>query len=377
MGRAAGAAGLRRGPRRSRAAAAGRRAGSGCRPVLEGLHPRHGAGVPQADDRPARDLHAADLAGPDRWGEVLRAPARRDHRPPAPGRDRRGQRRRVPGAPDGGQAVRPDRVVQSTRGARVGRPTALLRVADGRPLRVGRLRGRVRPDPSRDVGGIRRLDLRAGRAAPARARVHARFGDAEPLRLPRSGRLHRPSSARFDLAPPRLVRPGDRCRLRSARGRRRAANGLRADLPVPGLAWQRRRRADAATRGGARGYTAPVHRVERAAARRLRARPEHVGCRVPAADVDRPVRRSRDHPRRQQHDDRGLPLRQADDRPLGFGVRLRTYAFADADLRGAIDRLLGDGALRDRMAGIGTQIRARDGVARAADAIESVGLASR
>ena len=35
-------------------------------PVLEGLHPRHRAGVPQADDRAARDLHAADLAGADR-----------------------------------------------------------------------------------------------------------------------------------------------------------------------------------------------------------------------------------------------------------------------------------------------------------------------
>jgi len=62
---------------------------------------------------------------------------------------------------------------------------------------------------------------------------------------------------------------------------------------------------------------------------------------------------------------------------LGFGVRLPTYAFADADLRGAIDRLLGDVALRERMATIGSEIQARDGVGRAADAIESVGLAGR
>jgi UDP:flavonoid glycosyltransferase YjiC (YdhE family) len=56
----------------------------------------------------------------------------------------------------------------------------------------------------------------------------------------------------------------------------------------------------------------------------------------------------------------------------GFGVRLPTYAFEDADLRGAIDRLLG-GDLPRRMAEIGAEIRAKDGVARAAEAIEAVG----
>jgi MGT family glycosyltransferase len=61
----------------------------------------------------------------------------------------------------------------------------------------------------------------------------------------------------------------------------------------------------------------------------------------------------------------------------GFGRRLATYAFADADLRGAIDALLRDVELRTRMAGIGAEIRARDGVGRAAAAIERVGLAAR
>jgi MGT family glycosyltransferase len=61
----------------------------------------------------------------------------------------------------------------------------------------------------------------------------------------------------------------------------------------------------------------------------------------------------------------------------GFGVRLPTYAFADDDLRGAIERLLGDADLRGRMNRIGAEIRARDGVATAAAGIESVGLASR
>jgi hypothetical protein len=38
--------------------------------------------------------------------------------------------------------------------------------------------------------------------------------------------------------------------------------------------------------------------------------------------------------------------------------------------------LLGDGALRERLTGIGTEIRARDGVARAAEAIEAVGVSA-
>ena len=57
----------------------------------------------------------------------------------------------------------------------------------------------------------------------------------------------------------------------------------------------------------------------------------------------------------------------------GYGVRLPTYAFSDADLRGAVDRLLGDVGLRNRLAAIGAEIRAKDGVAKAAEAIESVG----
>ena len=62
---------------------------------------------------------------------------------------------------------------------------------------------------------------------------------------------------------------------------------------------------------------------------------------------------------------------------LGYGVRLPTYAFADDDLRGALDRLLADLELRGRMARIGAEIRGRDGVAKAADAIESVGSTAR
>jgi MGT family glycosyltransferase len=62
---------------------------------------------------------------------------------------------------------------------------------------------------------------------------------------------------------------------------------------------------------------------------------------------------------------------------LGYGVRLPTYSFADDDLTGAVDRLLADTALRERMASIGAGIRSRDGLRKGADIIERVGLEHR
>jgi MGT family glycosyltransferase len=62
---------------------------------------------------------------------------------------------------------------------------------------------------------------------------------------------------------------------------------------------------------------------------------------------------------------------------LGFGVRLDTYAFSDRELPDAIDRLLADAPLRGRLAAEGAAIRRRDGVARAADLIESLGRKGR
>jgi MGT family glycosyltransferase len=60
---------------------------------------------------------------------------------------------------------------------------------------------------------------------------------------------------------------------------------------------------------------------------------------------------------------------------LGFGVRLQTYAFTDDEMVSALDRLLGDTELRDRMARTGAAIRARDGLRAGADVIEQVGKA--
>jgi MGT family glycosyltransferase len=59
---------------------------------------------------------------------------------------------------------------------------------------------------------------------------------------------------------------------------------------------------------------------------------------------------------------------------LGFGVRLPTYAFSDFELTDAVDRLLADGDLRDRLADIGAAIRDRDGLRVGADVIEEVGV---
>ncbi|MEU6784217.1 glycosyltransferase [Nonomuraea angiospora] len=58
---------------------------------------------------------------------------------------------------------------------------------------------------------------------------------------------------------------------------------------------------------------------------------------------------------------------------LGYGVRLSTYTFTDEELRGAVERLLGDTELRARLAAAGEEIRGRDGLRKAADLIEQLG----
>ena len=97
--------------------------------------------------------------------------------------------------------------------------------------------------------------------------------------------------------------------------------------------------------------------------------------------------RSRDHARRQQHRRREVPQRQADGRAAAVlgpgrqrpadprdGVRPPAVdlRFADEELTGAIDALLADTALRERMAGIAARMQAARGTERAADLIERV-----
>jgi UDP:flavonoid glycosyltransferase YjiC (YdhE family) len=59
---------------------------------------------------------------------------------------------------------------------------------------------------------------------------------------------------------------------------------------------------------------------------------------------------------------------------LGFGVRLATYAFTDAEMSNALSKLLGDSSLKSRLTDISKQIQSRDGLNVGADVIESVGL---
>ena len=62
---------------------------------------------------------------------------------------------------------------------------------------------------------------------------------------------------------------------------------------------------------------------------------------------------------------------------LGFGIRLDTYSFTDTEMLGALDTLLGDHDLRQKLAKQGERIRGRDGLSVGANVIESVGLAHK
>ena len=57
----------------------------------------------------------------------------------------------------------------------------------------------------------------------------------------------------------------------------------------------------------------------------------------------------------------------------GFGARLDTYAFEEAQMHDAIERLLEDEPLRARMRAAGEQIRSQQGAVAAADLIEDLG----
>ncbi|UXA15978.1 glycosyltransferase [Mycobacterium sp. SMC-4] len=57
---------------------------------------------------------------------------------------------------------------------------------------------------------------------------------------------------------------------------------------------------------------------------------------------------------------------------LSLGVRLDTYHFDDDELTGALDRVLADNELRERVSAIGAAVRQRDGLGLAADVIERV-----
>ena len=145
----------------------------------------------------------------DRRRDVLRATGERDHRSPAPRCDHRGQRGRVSGADDGGCAVRAHRQLPATGDQRPRHPADLQRPALRRPQRVGRVPGRVRPHPPSHVGAVQRVGAVVRRSPARRSGVHPSERAAQHVHLSRNDRLHRSSSARADLAAPRLVGAGD------------------------------------------------------------------------------------------------------------------------------------------------------------------------
>jgi UDP:flavonoid glycosyltransferase YjiC (YdhE family) len=56
----------------------------------------------------------------------------------------------------------------------------------------------------------------------------------------------------------------------------------------------------------------------------------------------------------------------------GFGRRLPTYSFEDAELLEAVDEVLADRPLRERLAAVSSRLQAAPGTERAADLIERV-----
>ena len=60
----------------------------------------------------------------------------------------------------------------------------------------------------------------------------------------------------------------------------------------------------------------------------------------------------------------------------GFGARLDTFRFSQADMEAALERVLGDAELQQRTAQAGERVRGSDGLRNAADLIEALGDAS-
>ena len=176
----------------------------GAGPVLEGLHPRHRAGLPQADDRAARRFIAPTFAGAARRRALRRRAAARDLRRARARRDRRGQRRRASRpSPRSRPAVGADRLLQPARVQGSRAAAGLLRAAARRPRGWADVLG---ASTARRIGELHaefsEFCVRARRAAAARLRVHPRVAVAEPLPLPAELDYPRARPLGADLAQP-------------------------------------------------------------------------------------------------------------------------------------------------------------------------------
>ena len=210
----------------------------------------------------------------------------------------------------------------------------------------------------------------------------------QPLLLPGRGRLRARATARPDVAPPRFHGAGVRGDLGAAAEPGRAGWG--ADLPLPGVARVGRRRADAAAgrRAGDRPSTASSCRRGRSPTRSA-LHDNQAGeaflpqpAILPMVDLvithggNNTVTEAFHHGKPMIV----LPLfwDQVDNAQrvdeTGFGRRLSTYGFKARELTSAIDRLLKDRQLSERLAAMSSRIKSTSGTVRAADLIERVGL---
>ena len=135
-----------------------------------------------------------------------------------------------------------------------------------RPRRLGRVPCHLPAcscrAPRRVLGALRR----ARSSTVARGRLHPRFRSAQPLRVPRGDRLRARPAARAVVASPRLLCPRRRGDVRAPGAARRPRGEARLSLArEPRLG---RRRPDAPADRGPLALSAPLHRLEGAAARR-------------------------------------------------------------------------------------------------------------
>ena len=305
---------------------------------------------------------------------LRRRPPARDHRRARARRDRRGQRRRVPGAARVRPAVGADRLLQPDRGAAT--PTCRRRSPATRPTTApagpptGTSTARTHGEMH---AALRRVLPRARRAAAARARVHARVAVAQPLRsIPTRSTTRARRPLGDTLAQPRRRACAPPTRRGSCRRSWPSARA-RSSTCQPRLARLGRRRADAearSTRSPTRRYRVIVSKG-----------PQHEQLRLPdnmageeflpqtsiLPQVDAVITHGGNNTVTECfHFGKPmvvLPLfwDQYDNaqrvHETGFGLRLDTYGHAPEELLGAVDRLLGDeraaraarGAPRERL----------------------------
>ena len=241
------------------------------RPVLDRLHPRHGAGLPQAarssssassSRRRGRRSSTARSTSTPRLVEIIDELGA--------GRHRRGQRRRVPG--DHGRRGRPWVRIVSCNPAEMKDPL-IAPFSSGYPVADRSawpaFLEEVRRTHARHVGRLRRVLPRARRGGLSWGELGPDFMAESPcLNLysyPAEADYERASAARPDLAPARLDGPRRRDDLGAAGAPRRARRG--ADLPLAREPRVGGRRADAAAGGPARPRRSTASSCRRARSR--------------------------------------------------------------------------------------------------------------